>query len=100
MIVASGKKLFYYTFLKEKSNSFYKIDFLLSHQSKAIPLEIKSNKLGPHASLDHFCEKYTRFIRNKFLISTKNYLEDKGIINLPIYFLPLMLDELKENGTD
>ncbi len=100
MIVASNNKLFYYTFSKDKSNSLYKIDFLLSHGSKVIPLEIKSNKLAPHASLDHFIKKYSKRISKKYLISTKDYSKDKDIVNLPIYYFPLLLEEINKNDIE
>lgn len=97
MIVASGKNLFYYTFLKEKSKNYYEIDFLISHKSKVVPFEVKSNKLTPHASLDQFAKRYSKYTYGKYLISTKDYLKKEGSINLPIYYFPLLLEELKEN---
>ena len=100
MLIASKNKLFYYTFSKDKSNGLYEIDFLANYQNKVIPFEVKSNKLTPHTSLDHFINKYSKYISGKYLISTKDYAKDKDIINLPIYYLPLLLEELNKNDIE
>ncbi len=100
MIVASKKKLFYYTFSKGKSSGSYEIDFLVSHKNKVIPFEVKSGKLTYHVSLDRFVDRYSMYVHGKYLISTKDYSKEKDIVNLPIYYLPLLLDELNENSND
>ena len=51
MLRASGDRLFYYTFPKDKTH-FYEIDFLLSRGNKLCPIEVKSSGYKTHASLD------------------------------------------------
>ena len=85
ILSANGNKLFYYTFLNEKSRHNYEIDFLLARKNKICPLEVKSAGYNTHASLDAFCEKFSSRILDKYLIYTKDLRKDKDISMLPVF---------------
>ena len=97
MIISSNRKLYYYSYQKENSTHKYEIDFLLSNKNKVIPLEIKSNKINSHKSIDGFSIKYSKFISSKYLISCKDYFKDKDLINIPFYLFPFLLDDINSN---
>ena len=89
MLVASGNKLFYYTWPKDKTHN-YEIDFLLSRGSKLYPIEIKSSGYKSHASLDAFCQKYSHVVGQRYLIYTKDLKKDHETILLPAYMTPFL----------
>lgn len=62
ILTANGHVLYYYTFLNEKTNHNYEIDFLLSKKNKICPIEVKSFGYSTHKSLDAFCEKFSNRI--------------------------------------
>ena len=90
MLAANGDELFYNTFYNLKSKHTYEVDFLIARKNKVCPLEIKSSGYKAHSSLDHFSEKYSARILNKYLIYTKDYSKDKDVICLPIYMTPFI----------
>ena len=90
ILTAKGNELFYHTFLNESSRHNYEIDFLIGRKNKICPLEIKSSGYKKHASLDHFCEKFSDRILWKYLIYTKDYDKDQDIICLPVYMTPFI----------
>lgn len=92
MIVASKRGLYYFTFPKETSGN-YEIDFLLSNKNKVIPLEVKSGQVKFHDSIDRFGEKYSKFVKDRFLVSAKDRSKEKNLANIPFYLLPFLLGE-------
>ena len=94
MIVSSKRKLYYFTFPKENSTQSYEIDFILSSNTKVIPLEVKSSRINFHNSIDVFKSKYSKYVNYKYLISTKDYFQKQDLINIPFYLLPLLLEDL------
>ena len=64
MLTACGNELFYHTFMNRSSRHNYEVDFLIARKNKICPLEIKSSGYKKHASLDHFCEKFSNRILN------------------------------------
>ena len=90
MLTATGNELFYHTFMNPSSRHNYEVDFLITRKNKVCPLEIKSSGYKKHASLDHFCDKYSDRILKKYLVYTKDYAKDKDVICLPIYMLPFI----------
>ena len=72
-IVATGQKLFYYTFPSEDGKRLYEVDFLLSKESKLWPLEVKSSGYKTHQSLDEFCSKYPSRVRSLPVIKRINH---------------------------
>lgn len=89
MLRASGDRLFYYTFPKDKTH-FYEIDFLLSRGNKLCPIEVKSSGYKTHASLDAFCRKFSDRIGQRYLIYTKDLQKDERTLLLPVYMTPLV----------
>lgn len=90
MLVASGRKLYYYTFPTEKSRHNYEVDFLIETGNKIDPIEVKSSGYKAHASIDAFCNKYSSKIRQPYIFYTKDYAKDGNIIYLPIYLVPFL----------
>lgn len=89
MLRASGDRLFYYTFPKDKTH-FYEIDFLLSRGNKLCPIDVKSSGYKTHASLDAFCRKFSDRIGQRYLIYTKDLQKDEQTLLLPVYMTPLV----------
>ena len=89
MLVASGNKLFYYTWPKDKTHN-YEIDFLLSRGAKLYPIEVKSSGYKSHASLDAFCLKYSHVVGQRYMIYTKDLKKDHETILLPAYMTPFL----------
>ncbi len=89
-IVATGQKLFYYTFPSEDGKRLYEVDFLLSKESKLWPLEVKSSGYKTHQSLDEFCSKYPSRVSKSFLITTKDYEQQQQTTILPVYMTSLL----------
>ena len=89
MLVASGNKLFYYTWPKDKSHN-YEIDFLLSRGTKLCPIEVKSSGYKAHKSLDVFCQKYSHVVDRRYLIYTKDLKKDEETLLLPVYMTPFL----------
>ena len=90
MLVASGHSLYYHTFLNEKSNHNYEVDFLISKKNKICPIEVKASGYSTHKSLDAFCEKFSERIGDKYLVYTKDLKKDADIMMLPVYMVPFL----------
>ena len=85
MIAASGRELYYHTWEKEGSTHYYEIDFLISQGAKISAIEVKSSGTGKHESLIEFGKKYSKNIKECFLLSQKD-TDKEGIIKyVPIY---------------
>ena len=84
-LAANGNKLFYNTFLNEKSRHNYEIDFLLARKNKICPVEVKSSGYKNHPSLDAFSQKFSSRILQKYLITTKDLKKDGDTLYIPIY---------------
>ncbi len=82
---SSGRELFYYTWLNEKANRNYEVDFLVSEKSKISPIEVKSSGYTTHTSLDEFSRKYSDRIQNRYIVYTKDFAKKEDIICLPFY---------------
>lgn len=90
-LTASGYKLYYHTWPTASGKHSYEIDFLLSKNSKLIPLEVKSSAYKTHASLDAFCEKFSsRLANDRYLIYTKDYAKEGYVTYLPTYLTFLL----------
>lgn len=93
IITASGKELYYHTWLKENSSHHFEIDFLLSKGNKIIPLEIKSSATRNHESIENFVNKYSKKIYKEYLFSQKDVAHVGQLLLKPLYLLPFMLEE-------
>lgn len=89
-LATNGHELYYYTFLNEKSNHNYEIDFLIAMKNKICPIEVKSSGYKTHASIDAFSLKFPSRIIRKILIHTKDYMRDKDLECLPVYMAQLL----------
>ena len=89
MLVAAGNKLFYHTWKKDDKH-YYEIDFLISHGNKICPIEVKSSGYKSHASLDAFCEKYSKIINQRYLLYRKDLQKDGNTLLSPIYMTPFV----------
>jgi len=89
MLAATGNKLFYYSWPKDGKHN-YEIDFLLSRGAKLRPIEVKSPGYNTHASLDAFCQKFSRVVDMRYLIYTKDLKKDGPTTLLPVYMTPLL----------
>lgn len=85
MLYASGNKLFYYTFPKEKSTHSYEVDFILAKRNKVCPIEVKSSGYKTHASIDAFADKFSGKTGQKYLIYTKDMRKEGDLLCIPIY---------------
>ena len=87
MITASGRELYYHTWEKEESTHYYEIDFLVSQGAKISAIEVKSSGTGKHESLMEFGKRYSKHIKDSFILSQKDVGKEKeGTINyIPIY---------------
>ena len=90
MLIVKGNNLFYYTMESETSNHLYEIDFLISKGDKICPMEVKSGNYRTHKSLDVFCDKFSRRIRDKYVVHTKDYKRENGIHYIPVYMVPFL----------
>lgn len=93
MLVAAGKKLYYFDFNdSDFPQKKYEIDFIINRKNKTIPIEVKSNKINSHVSIDYFEKKYSNYVSQKYLVSSKDYFEKENLINIPYYLFPLYLE--------
>ena len=90
MLKVKGNNLFYYTMESETSNHLYEIDFLISVQDKICPIEVKSGNYRTHKSLNVFSEKFSRRIKDKYVVHTKDYKWENGINYIPVYMVPFL----------
>ena len=90
MLKAAGHELYYYTFPTESGKHNYEIDFLISDKDKISPIEVKSSGYKTHTSLDVFCRKFSKRIRNKYLIYTKDLYKDQDVLYLPAYMTMML----------
>lgn len=90
-LTASGYKLYYHTWPTASGKHSYEIDFLLSKNSKLIPIEVKSSAYKTHASLDAFYEKFSsRLANDRYLIYTKDYAKEGNVTYLPAFLTFLL----------
>lgn len=91
MVVASGSKLFYYTFPKDDKHN-YEIDFLFARGKKICPIEVKSSNYRTHASIDEFIKKFSSRIGESYILHTKDVEHQGELQCLPIYMTPFFVE--------
>ena len=89
MLAASGNRLFYHTWKMDEKH-YFEIDFLISHGNKLCPIEVKSSGYKTHASLDNFCEKYSKVIAQRYLVYNKDLQKDGNTLLTPFYMVPFI----------
>ena len=91
IIKSKNKELYYYTWNKKDSTHYYEIDFLTVKDNKIVPLEVKSGIINNYRSLIAFCEKYSKIVGDRYLISQKD-LGNIDMIKLrPFYLLSFLI---------
>ena len=73
-----------------KYRHLYEIDFLISVGDKLCPIEVKSGNYRTHRSLDVFCDKFSRRIKDKYVVHIKDFKRENGINYIPVYMLPFL----------
>ena len=63
---------------------------------RQIGVEVKSSNRKQHESIDAFCQKYFRQIREAYLFSQKDVAFENKLIHKPIYMIPFVLEDLLE----
>ncbi len=95
MLVAKGRKLFYYAHYDEglKRNDI-EIDFLLSNESKlnfkVFPVEAKSSKNYSTVSLDKFKTRFKGRVGGSIVIHPRNFSSTEDVKKYPPYMIPLL----------
>ena len=92
MLVAKGKKLYFYTrYNEDVHRNDIEIVFLLSNESKTNfkinPIEVKSGKNYTTTSLTAFNEVYKKRIDRQWIIHPKNLSISEGIVKIPPYMV-------------
>jgi predicted AAA+ superfamily ATPase len=64
------------------------IDFVVQHEDKIIPIEVRSGKSTKAKSLGVYIEKYKPQIAIRASLS--NYKKRDGLIDVPLYFIPFL----------
>lgn len=74
----------------DNRKNMMEIDFLVSGERKAFPIEVKSGRYRPHASLDKFMERFGKSVEQPVILYTKDVMESGGILHLPLYMAGLL----------
>lgn len=90
MLTASGRELYYHTWEKEGSTHYYEIDFLISQSAKVSAIEVKSAGIGKHESLTEFKKRYSKYIKECYIISQKDIDKKDDLRYLPVYMTSLL----------
>ena len=91
MIVASGRELYYHTWGKKDSTHYYEVDFLISEGSKINAFEIKSSGTGKHESITEFSRKFSKNVKNIYLMSQKDIGKEENLQLRPFYLMPFLI---------
>lgn len=91
MIAASGRELFYHTWEKANSTHYYEIDFLVSEGSKMNAFEVKSSGTGKHESIKTFYKKFSKNVKNIYLLSQKDVGKEENLLLKPFYLMPFLI---------
>ena len=94
MIASTGRELYYHIWDKPDSTHHYEVDFLLQDGAKISPFEVKSSARKNHESIDAFCEKYSKHVKDAYLFSQKDVSKDGSLKLKPVYFLPFVIDDI------
>ncbi|MFA7108061.1 MAG: DUF4143 domain-containing protein [Sphaerochaetaceae bacterium] len=85
ILAANGNKLYFHTFYDKIQKRNYEVDFLIVKEDKICPVEVKASSYKAHKSLDMFSEKYSKRIKEKILIYTKDLKIEGDTLYLPVY---------------
>lgn len=90
MLTASGRELYYHTWEKEGSTHYYEIDFLISQGVKVSAIEVKSSGTGRHESMLEFRKRYSKNIKDCYILSQKDIDQKDHLKFLPVYLTPFL----------
>lgn len=90
MITSTGRELYYHTWEKKGSTHYYEIDFLISNGSKVSAIEVKSAGAGKHESLLEFRKKYSKNIKDSYIVSQKDIDKKEELKFMPVYLTPFL----------
>lgn len=91
MLTASGHKLYFFSkSSRENAQDRMEIDFLISkskitNKRNISPIEVKSGERYTLSSINKFIKKYNEQVNIPYVLHTKDYKEENGIVYLPIY---------------
>lgn len=86
MMKVNAHRLFFYSRVDtNKRENNMEIDFLLTHQNKISPVEVKSSVYKQHSSLNKFMEKFKQKLGEPFILYQKDLLVKDGVTHLPLY---------------
>lgn len=91
MLTASGHKLYFFSKSSRKNaQDRMEIDFLISkskitNKHNISPIEVKSGERYTLSSIRKFINKYHDQVNIPYVLHTKDYKEENGIVYLPIY---------------
>ncbi len=86
MLRTKGHRLYFYSRSDtDNRENHMEIDFLISHQNRICPIEVKSNNYTSHASLNKFRNKFGSRIGTSYILYGKDSLVKNDIIHLPFY---------------
>ncbi|MCR4660926.1 MAG: ATP-binding protein [Clostridia bacterium] len=96
MIVALGKKLYFYTHYSiERHKNDIEIDFLISNESKTnikvFPIEVKSSKNYTNTSYNLFKNRFRKKIAASYIVHPKQFVIDENGYRIPPYMFPFFI---------
>ena len=94
IINSNNQKLFFHTWRKKDSTHSYEIDFLISENTKLVPIEVKSSESRNHSSINEFSEKYSKRISRRILFSQDDLGNDKMLELKPVYLAPIVISNI------
>ena len=68
----------------------YEIDFLISQGVKVSAIEVKSSGTGRHESMLEFRKRYSKNIKDCYILSQKDIDQKDHLKFLPVYLTPFL----------
>ena len=95
MLVASGKKLYFYSSYSAEAENRMEIDFLISksvvsNRHNISPIEVKSSKNYTLTSLRKFVAKYDKMLSTPVVIHSADLKVETDFLYIPLYMTPLL----------
>ena len=95
IIKSCNRDLYYSVFKTNTSTHSYEVDFLLTDNSKLVPIEVKSSNINNHKSINEFKNKYKDKVSRSILFSFSDISNDDTLELKPLYFGSVIVSELK-----
>ncbi len=94
IIAASGRNLYYHTWLPEEKSHRREVDFLLVDGAKVVVVEVKSSNTNNHKSIDEFSVTYSKIVSRRILFSQKDISHEKMLELTPLYLAPIVVNSI------